>query len=148
MMPDVTTNAPWTRQQLLVAFRIYWGTPFGRLHRLNPDVVRLAQFLERTPSAVAMKTCNFASLDPHQKARNIKARGSVSQADRALWHEFLGNPESVAAEAEASYLARAGQEGERSPDGVVQPEGPTEQTRTVRTRRVMAYHREHVFRAD
>jgi hypothetical protein len=86
MMQDVKTNAPWTREQLLVAFRPYCGTPFGRLHRLNPDVVGLARLLGRTPSAVAMKACNFASLEPHQKARNIKALGNVSQADRALWH--------------------------------------------------------------
>ena len=29
----------WTRAETLLAFRLYCGTPFGRLHQSNPDIV-------------------------------------------------------------------------------------------------------------
>jgi hypothetical protein len=74
---------------LLIAFRLYCRTQFGRLHYRNPAIIELAPLLARTPSAVAMKACNFASLDPVQRARHIAALGNVSRADRALWEELL-----------------------------------------------------------
>ena len=54
----------WTRDPLLIALRLYMRTPFGRLHGRNPEIIHLATKIDRTPSALAMKACNFASLDP------------------------------------------------------------------------------------
>jgi putative restriction endonuclease len=54
-------DARWTREQLIAALDLYCRTPFGRLHRSNPDVVTLGKAIGRTPSAVAMKLVNFAS---------------------------------------------------------------------------------------
>ena len=82
---------PWSRDELLVAFRLYCGTPFGKLHQHNPEIIETARLLGRTPSAVGMKAINFASLDPVQQARNITALGNTSRADRALWDEFTTN---------------------------------------------------------
>ena len=96
-------GAPWIRNDLLVAFRLYCNTPFGRLHQHNPEIIELAKHLQRTPSAIAMKACNFASLDPHLQARHIKALGNVGKKDRELWEEFSVNSESVSFEAETAY---------------------------------------------
>lgn len=54
----------WTRQQLLVAFSLYCQTPFGKLHSRNPEIIKYADLINRTPSALAMKLTNIASLDP------------------------------------------------------------------------------------
>lgn len=54
----------WTKDQLKLAFHLYCQLPFGKLHSKNPEIIKLAQLLDRTPSAVAMKLSNFASLDP------------------------------------------------------------------------------------
>jgi hypothetical protein len=54
----------WTRNELIVAFNLYCKMRFGQLHRRNPQVIQLANQLGRTPSAVAMKLCNFAAFDP------------------------------------------------------------------------------------
>jgi len=91
------TRVPWSPKELLVAFRLYCRTPFGKLHQHNPEIIALARVLGRTASAVGMKACNFASLDPVQRARHISALGNVSRADRALWERFEGNAEEVAA---------------------------------------------------
>ena len=138
-------NRNWTRDQLLVAFRLYCRTPFGRLHRLNPEIIALAKSIGRTPSAVSMKACNFASLDPAQKRRGIRALGNTSDADEALWREFSTDSASVAAEAEAAF--------EHLAAGIILPEqsepalpvGPTEVARIVQIRRVQAFFRSAVL---
>src|SRR3989337_951894 len=98
MMRDMPTRVPWSRDELLVAFRLYCRTPFGKLHQHNPEIIDLASLLGRTPSAVGMKACNFASLDPALKARNVAALRNVSRADRELWERFSRNAEGIAAE--------------------------------------------------
>ena len=55
---------PWSRDELLVAFALYCQIPFGRLHKGNPEIVRIAEAIGRTPSALAMKLVNIAGLDP------------------------------------------------------------------------------------
>ena len=61
----------WTRDELILAINLYCKLPFGRLHRLNPQVINLANLIDRTPGSVAYKLVNFASLDPALKARGI-----------------------------------------------------------------------------
>jgi hypothetical protein len=62
----------WTRDQLLLALRLYLRLPFGKLHALNPEIIDLAKHLGRTPGALAMKACNFATLDPAIQARGVR----------------------------------------------------------------------------
>jgi len=131
----------WSQDELLVAFRLYCRTPFGKLHQHNPEIIELARELGRTPSAVAMKACNFASLDPAQRARSIKALGNVSRADRTLWDAFNANPEAVAADAEAAQVRLTGREVAPLEAELELLEGPTETSRSVRTRRVQAFFR-------
>lgn len=97
----------WSRQELLAAFHLYCRLPFGKLHARNPDVKALSEATARTPSAVAMKACNFASLDNHHKQRGVAGLSNASNADRALWSEFQEDPSTIAAlacEATASFL--------------------------------------------
>jgi len=101
--------------------------------------------LGRTPSAVAMKACNFASLDPAQRARNIAALGNVSRGDRELWEAFRENPEAIAAAAEAAHTRLTGCEAPPLETELDIPEGPTEVARAVRARRVQAFFRAAVL---
>lgn len=78
----------WTRDELILAINLYLKLPFGRMHRGNPDVVELAQLLNRTPNSVAYKLVNFASLDPSLQARGIKGASNTSKLDRDVWDEF------------------------------------------------------------
>ncbi len=52
----------WSREQLLIAFNLYCQMPFGKMHSKNPDIIRFADLIGRTPSALAMKLTNIASL--------------------------------------------------------------------------------------
>jgi hypothetical protein len=135
----------WTRDQQLVAFRLYCGTPFGKLHKSNPDIIRIAALIGRTPDALSMKACNFASLDPKQQQRNIKGLRNRSSADEALWAEFDENAEVVAAEAEAAYARFTGRADTVDDPEWRLPVGPTDREALVRVRRVQSFFRDAVL---
>jgi len=132
----------WTWEETLVAFRLYCYLPFGKLHQHNPDIIRLAEKLGRTPSAVGMKACNFASLDPLHQARGVVGLKNRGQYEKQIWERFHVNSEAVAEEAEAAYehMQLAGETPEPKP-----PSGPTEIARTVKTRRVQGFFRTSVL---
>jgi len=90
----------WTREELILAINLYCKLPFGRLHSRNPDVIHLAKLLDRTPSSVAYKLVNFASLDPGLKAKGIKGASNASNLDKQIWEEFFNNWDTLPYESE------------------------------------------------
>lgn len=76
----------WTREELLQALQLYCVTPFGRIHSRNPSIQRLASAIGRTPSAIALKMTNFASLDPTLAQNGMS---NASKLDRTVWDEFF-----------------------------------------------------------
>ncbi|MCZ7614975.1 MAG: hypothetical protein M5T52_15915 [Ignavibacteriaceae bacterium] len=81
----------WSREELILAINLYFKIPFGRLHSNNSAIIQLAKLIGRTPSSVAYKLVNFASLDPTLKARGIKGAYNVSKQDKEIWYEFYNN---------------------------------------------------------
>lgn len=137
----------WTWDETLVAFRLYCRTPFGKLHRHNPDIIALAEKINRTPSAVGQKACNFASLDPALQARGIKGLSNRSRLDEEVWERFHADSEAVAEEAERAYARIVRGEGPQPPEmeDATLPDGPTDAERLVRVRRVQGFFRSAVF---
>lgn len=78
----------WTRQQLLIAFGLYCQLPFGKLHSKNPHIIQYAERIERTPSALAMKLVNIASLDPSITETGRSGLKGTSKADQEMWNEM------------------------------------------------------------
>lgn len=144
----------WNREELLVALNIYHKLTFGQLHARQPAVVALAEKLGRGSNSVAMKLCNFASLDPGLKMRGIKGLEGASALDRAVWNEFHENlnvtvPLSEEAlrkvfgvdeDCEIEVLPRQGIRICRR-----QPTGPTESITNVKQRRGQDYFRNAVL---
>src|SRR5215212_1937151 len=135
----------WTRDQQLIALRLYMRTPFGKLHGRNPQIVQLASHIGRTSNALAMKACNFASLDPAFRRTNRRGLSGASDADRAIWNEFAGNAEAVAAEAEESFARFDPTQAARDEAEIRVPEGETDTLRLVRARRVQGFFRAAVL---
>ena len=88
----------WTRPQLKLAFNLYCQLPFGKLDQRNHEVIALASLIDRTPSAVAMKLVNFASLDPSITGTGRTGLGHASALDHEVWDEFHANWETLAVE--------------------------------------------------
>lgn len=99
------TRTGWTRQQLLVAFNLYCQMPFGKMHSKNPDIIKYAKLIGRTPSALAMKLTNIASLDPAITSTGRKGLEGASAADRAMWEEMQADWGHFAAEAQKTIDA-------------------------------------------
>jgi putative restriction endonuclease len=103
-MPASPKTSPnWTRQQTLAALHIYFQLPFGQLHRGQPKIKQIAQWIGRTPSSVAMKLTNLASLDPQIIASGRKGMGHASKLDEEIWQELQTHWDPVALEAAAEY---------------------------------------------
>lgn len=124
----------WTREQNLAALRLYRLLPFGQFHRGNPEVIALASLIGRTPSAVAMRLSNYASLDPMLQERGIKGLTAISDDARRVWREFEADPEDVLFEAESAVAMMESRPVEvLSEDEVRQPDG-IERLATVKVR--------------
>lgn len=78
----------WTEDELIKSLKLYCELPFGRLHSKNPEIISLAQMMGRTPSSVALKMVNFASLDPTIKQKGMK---KYSKLDKEIWEIFFSN---------------------------------------------------------
>ena len=100
-------NLPWTRQQLLVAFALYCRLPFGRLHRGNPEIIKFANAIGRSPSALAMKLTNIASLDPIITSSGRTGLRGASAADRKMWQEMEEDSASFAVECQSALIDMA-----------------------------------------
>ena len=67
---------------------MYCRLPFGKFHHRNPEIAEVAKLIGRTPSALAMKLSNIASLDPAITSTGRKGLTSASANDRAMWQEM------------------------------------------------------------
>lgn len=101
---------PWTRDELIIAMNLYCKLPFGQLDHRTPIIIEIAEKLGRTPSSLAMKLVNFASLDPIQQARGIRGLSGASKADRRIWDEFTANWEQLGTESEERFQELVGSE--------------------------------------
>lgn len=147
------TGRRWTRDELLVALNLYHKLTFGQMHGRQPAIVALAQRMERGSNSLAMKLCNFASLDPALKMRGIKGLSGASALDRAVWAEFHENLSEAAPASEVAFRklfdADEASEVEVTPKKGVRvnkvPTGPTETQATVKIRRGQEYFRQAVL---
>ena len=103
----------WTRKQLLVAFMLYCQLPFGKLHSRNPEIVKYAELIGRTPSALAMKLSNIASLDPVITSTGRKGLKGASILDQEIWDEMQNDWERFVEEAVQSLNEISGEQIEK-----------------------------------
>lgn len=61
----------WSRDEMILALNLYLKMPFGKMHKTNPEVIRVAKLIGRTPDAVAYRLVNYASCDSMLKQRGI-----------------------------------------------------------------------------
>ncbi len=149
-----TTRKPWSREELLILLNLYEKIPFGKFDQGNPVLIDVAQRMERTPGSVAMKLSNLASLDARLAARGIKGLTGASALDRGVWAEFHQEQELLIPESEALlaelFTGNADNPVEVEPEMIHVsrvPEGPTENSASVKVRRGQRFFRQAVLNA-
>ncbi|MBD2751948.1 HNH endonuclease [Spirosoma validum] len=97
----MATSPNWTREELILAFNLYLKLPFGKMHKGNEEVKKLAAILgRRTPDSVAMRLANFTSVDPYHQQRGVKGMDGGRKQVEPIWNEFINNQEELVFESE------------------------------------------------
>ncbi len=86
----------WTREEEIIVFNLYCKIPFQKSSKNHPDVIRIANLIGRSPSAVNMKIGNFGSFDENLKSQGITGLTNASKLDKQIWDEFNGQWEELA----------------------------------------------------
>ena len=139
-------RANWTREETILALALYCKIPFGRINKTNPQIVQAAESINRTPSALTMKMCNFGRFDPELSSRGVKGLQHGSKLDQEVWEEFHQNMECLYAEAEKVDVSRDVLLSIEEQNELVLPEGISIET-TGFSRRGQAFFRSTVLAA-
>lgn len=144
-MPGRPANdgAPWTRQELVVAFDLYCRIPFQKTKASNPRVRDVASLLGRTPASVARKLGNFGAFDPQLSARGISGLVHASRLDRQIWDEFHQDWNGLVYEAERIRQS-LGKSLVAAPVPI-RPAGPSERVRSAKERLHQSFFRESIL---
>jgi Predicted restriction endonuclease len=90
----------WTKEETIIAFNVYCKIPFKSSSKINPTIIKYANIIGRSPSALNMKVGNFGRLDPELKKQGIVGLINGSQVEETVWNEFHGNWGKLAYESE------------------------------------------------
>ena len=90
----------WTKKQTIVAFNVYCKIPFKSSNKTHPTIIKYANLIGRSPSALNMKVGNFGRLDPELKKQGISGLKNGSKLEEIVWDEFHGNWDELAFESE------------------------------------------------
>lgn len=150
----------WTREHFLIALNLYCKLPFGQLHKGNHIIIEVAAKMGRTANSLAMKLCNFASLDPVQLARGIRGLPGATKQDRAMWSEFHDHFATLGTESEQMLHDLFTRDEEKEVDflerdkvriapsnKLVPPRGSTDIIASVRVRRGQQFFRQAILSA-
>lgn len=90
----------WTKEEIMVAFNVYCKIPFKASNKTHPMIVKYANIIGRSPSALNMKIGNLGRLDPKLKAKNIVGLTHGSKLEKDIWDEFYADPDKLVYESE------------------------------------------------
>lgn len=106
----------------------------------------------RTPSSIAMKLSNFASLDPKITSTGRKGLQGASAQDRSVFAQFYGNWDGLVSAAESFVVATFPAPEAPTPSALAEArrtfrpfEGSSETERTVIARRGQSFFRNAVL---
>lgn len=100
----------WTREEEIIVFNLYCKIPFQNSSKSNPEVIKIAKIIGRSPSAVNMKIGNFGSFDENLKKKGIVGLKNASKLDEQIWREFNNHWDELSFESERLIKKLQGKE--------------------------------------
>lgn len=140
----------WTEDEIIIALALYYQIPFGKIHKTNPLIIRVASKLHRTPSALGMKMSNLARFDSTLRKRNISGLPNGGKLDEDVWNKYYDKYDILADRYNAFMDGELGSQpddvyGETTIEPTVHEAGTVEQT--VKARVGQNYFRNAVLSA-
>jgi len=106
MSDNAEPRRRWTEDETILSLYLYLQIPFGKIHSKNSEIIQLASALKRSSSSIAMKLCNFASLDPKITESGRKGLDGASKLDRQIYAEFSQDWNALISRASALWIDR------------------------------------------
>lgn len=143
----------WTRDELVLALYLYCQIPFAKTKANNPEVIRLAHVIGRTPASVARKLGNFGAFDPLLASQGITGLSHGGRADREVWDECYQQWDNLVAEANTLLTQLSSKPSMPSPEVRVRdedriialPTGPTETKAQATVRLCQSFFRRAIL---
>lgn len=135
----------WTREEMILALNLYLKLPFGRMHRGNPEVIRLANIIGRSPDSVALRLVNYASHDPILQQRGISGMSHGGKKCEEFWSEYINDREKLLFESEMILAKLEGTSIEKKFKQDIQ-DIPNDLTGESKLRQVKTRVNQNVFR--
>jgi len=92
---------PWTEEHTIIVLAAYCRVPFNKASNNNPEIMRVAELLNRSTNSVKMKIGNFGSFDPELKRRGIVGLTKTTKLDSRVWGRYFGHWDELAYDSEA-----------------------------------------------
>lgn len=145
----------WSREESILALYLYCQIPFARTKANNPEVVRLANLIGRTPASVARKLGNFGAFDSRLAGQGISGLTHTGKTDKLVWDEFHDRWDDLVktsvelldslAAAIVSPGTLHGRAAAQDDEIIVLPTGPSERPKSVLVRLFQAFFRRAVL---
>lgn len=138
-------NVLWTREEMILVLNLYLKIPFGKMHKSNPEVVKIARLIGRTPASVALRLGNYASFDPQLKQRGISGLTHAGKKCEDYWNEFIHDREKLLFESERILAQYEGCSIEKKYENVIK-DIPNDIVGETKIRQVKTRVNQNIFR--
>lgn len=81
----MATRRDWTELEDIACLYLYLSKGRRQIDDSDPDLVKLAEALSRTPGAVSFKSANFRFIDPYSKGKGFE---HGSKMDAKVWTAY------------------------------------------------------------
>lgn len=109
----------WTEDEIIIALALYYQIPFGKIHKANPTIIKVAERLHRSPSALGMKMGNLARFDSTLRARNISGLPNGGRLDQEVWDKYYDKYDMLADRYNVFMGGELSAEPDESYEGVI-----------------------------
>jgi len=92
-------NRLWTKEEFVLTLDLYFRMPFGQISKGNPDIIKMADLINRTPSSVAMRLCNYAHCDPELRERGVYGLAGGYKQCLPYWEKYSSRRGDLSSEA-------------------------------------------------
>jgi len=102
----------WTDDEMAIVLKLYCELPRGKTNQSNPEVIRIAKLIGRTPASVNMRLGNYAAVDSDYTKDGKKGLDHVGKNVKETWNKFSNSMEKLTEMVDAAMKRAYGYEAD------------------------------------